>query len=70
MTIPAPVIPVPVAQFFDDNGHALAGGFVLSYLAGTTTPYPTYSDAGLTQANALNCPLDSSGRTDLQKTPP
>lgn len=62
MAIPAPVIPVPVAQFFDDTGHALAGGFLFSYLAGTTTPYPTYSDAALTQPNQLNCPLDSSGR--------
>lgn len=62
MSIPAPVIPVPVAQFFDDQGHALVGGFLYSYLAGTTTPYPTYSDAALSQPNALNCPLDSSGR--------
>ncbi len=62
MAIPAPVMPVPVAQFFDNNGDVLAGGLLWSYLAGTTTPQPTYSDSLLTQPNTNPIVLDSSGR--------
>jgi len=49
-------------QFFDANGVPLSGGKIYTYLAGTTTPAPTYTD------NVGNTPhpnpivLNSSGR--------
>jgi len=58
----APVIPMPVAQFFDDSGKPLAGGLLFSYLAGSSTPQPTYADAALTTPNANPVVLSASGR--------
>lgn len=49
-------------QFFDNNGLPLAGGKLLTYVAGTTTPQATYSDVGLTVANANPIILNASGR--------
>ena len=50
------------AQFFDNSGNPLTGGKIYSYLAGTTTPTPTYT----TEAATVNHPnpiiLDSAGR--------
>ena len=55
------VTPVPVLQFFDDQGAPLAGGLLYSYLSGTSTPHATYSDAaGTPNANPLV--LDAAGR--------
>jgi hypothetical protein len=34
------------AQFFNNQGVIAAGGFIYTYLAGTTTPYPTWTDSG------------------------
>ena len=50
------------AQFFDNSGNPLTGGFIYSYQAGTTTPLPTYtSSAGNTQhQNPIE--LDAAGR--------
>ncbi len=62
MAIAAPVIPDPVKQFFDANGNALSGGLVYTYLAGSTTPYPTYTDSVLAQPNTNPTVLDASGR--------
>ncbi len=35
-------IPNGRQQFFDNNGNPLAGGFVYTYIPGTTTPVNTY----------------------------
>ena len=50
------------AQFFDNNGVPLSGGFLYTYAAGTSTPQATYtsSTGGTAQANPIV--LDSSGR--------
>ncbi len=50
------------AQFFDNNGVPLSGGFLYTYAAGTSTPQATYtsSNGGTPQANPIV--LDSSGR--------
>lgn len=61
----AVVLPVPKAQFFDNNGQPLAGGLVYSYISGTTTPTPTYIDAGGTTANSNPVVLDSTGRANI-----
>lgn len=50
------------AQFFDSNGNPLAGGFIYTYQAGTSTPQATYTtNAGSIQhANPIQ--LDAAGR--------
>jgi hypothetical protein len=49
-------------QAFDpDTGAFLTGGYLCSYLAGTTTPTPTYADYTGTVANANCLVLDGSG---------
>src|SRR2546425_13013988 len=56
-------IPVlnPEQQFFDADGVPLAGGFVHTYEAGSSTAHAAYSDnAGTPHANPIE--LDSEGR--------
>ena len=50
------------AQFFDNYGNPLTGGFIYTYAAGTSTPLATYTAFnGLTQ-NANPIQLNSAGR--------
>lgn len=56
------ISPTPVQTFFDSNGDPLNGGFVYTYAAGTSTPLATYTNVGLTVANANPIVLDSAGR--------
>lgn len=56
------LIPSLRFQPLDADGHPLTNGYLYSYVAGTSTPLSTYSDAGLTTANANPLQLDSSGR--------
>ena len=55
-------------QFFDNNGKPLALGKVAVYLAGTTTPTPTYVDNSTTTPvpNTNPIVLSASGRTPAQ----
>jgi len=65
---PGTVFVNPNVQFFDNDGAPLAGGFLQSYLAGTTTPQDTYNDSDLdpmTHANTNPIELDSSGRATV-----
>jgi len=50
------------AQFFDNNGIPLAGGFLYTYSAGTTTQIATYTSYLGTVANSNPIVLDASGR--------
>jgi hypothetical protein len=50
---------------FDANGDPLSGGKVHTYEAGTTTNKATYSDSGLTSANANPVVLNSRGEADI-----
>lgn len=54
--------PVASQQFFDDNGDPLAGGFLYSYIAGTSTPTPIYANATLGTAYTNPAELDDAGR--------
>lgn len=54
--------PTPYQTTFDSNGDPVSGAKIYTYLAGTTTPAPTYTDVGLTVANANPIIADSSGR--------
>jgi len=50
------------SQFFDNSGNVLSGGKLYAYLAGTTTPAPTYTTpAGIT-ANSNPIVFNSAGR--------
>lgn len=46
----------------DTNGDPVSGGKIYFYEAGTTTPLATYSDTGLTTANANPLVADGDGR--------
>ena len=50
------------AQFFDNNGVPLSGGFLYTYAAGTSTPQTTYTSFSGSTAQANPMVLDSSGR--------
>jgi len=55
----APFVP---EQFFDDNGNPLNAGTIETFTAGTSNHLATYSDVGLTVANANPLTLNSAGR--------
>lgn len=50
------------AQFFNNNGVPLAGGFIYTYLAGTNTPSATYTTSAGNIAHSNPIVLDSAGR--------
>ncbi len=54
--------PSPWLTVLDANGHPVSGALINTYIAGTTTPQTTYTDVGLTVANANPIVADSSGR--------
>jgi hypothetical protein len=51
----------PRLYFTDSNGKPLVGGKLYSYLSGTTTPTPTWTDESLQTPNTNPIILDSSG---------
>ena len=59
----------PKAQFLDDNGVPLASGKLYVYEPGTTTPRATYSNVGLSIANANPVILDAGGRAAIYFNP-
>jgi len=63
------IAPSPVFTGFDSNGNPLAGGLLYTYIAGTTTPIATYTDVGLSVANANPIVLDSAGRAVIFLSP-
>jgi hypothetical protein len=52
-------------QFSDANGIPLAGGFVFSYQAGTSTPLATYADGLGAAANPNPTVLDAAGSASI-----
>ena len=61
----AKIAPYFNVQLLDDNGDPLAGGFVFTYEAGTTTNKDTFTTSEGDVANANPVVLDSSGRADI-----
>lgn len=53
--------PQPRLRFFDAQGRPLAGGFVYTYAAGTTTPKATYTDQSGNTPNSNPVELDDDG---------
>jgi hypothetical protein len=68
-TIPGVLIPWLEARFTDANGAPLAGGKILSYEAGTTTPKPLYTSAALNTPHANPVVLDAAGRAKMYMAP-
>lgn len=59
-------IPVPKIQFWvPGTGQPLAGGFVYTYAAGTTSPLATFTDSSGNVANPDPVPLDSNGSANI-----
>lgn len=50
------------AQFFNNDGVPLSGGFINTYLAGTNTPANTYTTSAGNVAHSNPIVLDSAGR--------
>ena len=61
----AVVTPTAKAQFIDAAGIPLAGGFLYTYEAGTTTPQATYTDSTASTANSNPIVLDSRGEANI-----
>jgi microcystin-dependent protein len=59
------VSPTAKAQFIDAAGIPLAGGFLYTYAAGTTTPQATYTDSTGATANSNPIVLDSRGEANI-----
>ena len=59
--VPVSLMPVVRQQFFGANGLPLAGGLVYTYVAGTSTPAPTYLDSTGTNLQTNPITLDSGG---------
>jgi len=55
----------PFSYFTDANGAPLAGGFVYTYAAGTTTPQASYTDSSGVTPAANPVVLDSAGRATI-----
>ncbi len=56
------VMPIPLAQWFDNTGAVLGSGGMCVFAAGTTTLANTYTTAALTVANADPIIFSSAGR--------
>jgi hypothetical protein len=57
--------PVLRQRFFSASGIPLSGGKIYTYVAGTTTPLATYTDATETSANTNPIILDANGECNL-----
>lgn len=57
--------PVPVMQFFDNNGNLLTGGELFTYLGGTTTKALTYTDSTGQTANPDPTILNARGEAQV-----
>lgn len=61
--------PCPKFQFFDDAGVPLAGGKIYTFVSGSGTQSPIYTDAALSVAHPNPAILDAAGRITIYMTP-
>lgn len=59
------VATIPKFQFRTEAGVPMVGGTLETYLAGTTTPVATYSNAALTSSNGTVITLDARGECTI-----
>lgn len=57
--------PAPYLHFHDNDGRPLNGGFLWTYIAGTTTPLSTYRDATANTPNTNPIVLDFRGEASV-----
>lgn len=67
--MPTLLAPVAIQQFKDNNGNPLISGQLFTYVAGTSTPQPSYTDATGTSANTNPVILNSRGEAPLWLIP-
>jgi hypothetical protein len=65
MGVPTQLAPQFDQQFTDNNGVPLAGGFVYTYAAGTTTPLAAYTDSTGNTPQTNPIVLDGNGRAPI-----
>jgi hypothetical protein len=65
----ASLLPMVKARFDDANGRPLAGGKVWFYIAGTSTPTPSYTSQSGLVANTNPVVLDANGKADIWLRP-
>jgi hypothetical protein len=65
----ASLTPTPKQQIYGSDGNPLVGGKIYTYLAGTTTPLATYTDAGGLTANTNPIILNSLGQANIWLAP-
>jgi hypothetical protein len=63
------LVPALYQTVLDANGNPISGAKVCTYLAGTTTPTPTYTDVALTVPNSNPIVTDTAGRWSAFLTP-
>lgn len=59
----------PHKYFVDGSGNPCVGCFLSSYLAGTTTPTPTYTDSSMTTQNPNPVIMDATGQANVWLNP-
>lgn len=62
MAIVGSLAPAPWFTAFDDDGSVISGALLYTYLAGTLTAEPTYTDSDLLIPNTNPIVCDSAGR--------
>lgn len=67
--MPGVIASLPKIQFSGADGAPLVGGTLTAYIAGTTTPTPTWQDAAQSIANTNPVTLDSRGECVLWLNP-
>jgi hypothetical protein len=60
--MPAALLPWVKPQFSDAEGVPVASGKLYAFIAGTTTPQPTYTDVDLTLAHTHPIVLNAAGQ--------
>src|ERR1700733_2346190 len=59
------VLPNAQTQFYGAGGLPLSGGYVYTYVPGTTTPKTTWQDSGLSVPNTDPIRLDANGQARI-----
>ena len=59
------LLPVPIFQWFGDDGLPLTNGFVYTFAAGSSTQLATFRYAALSTPNDNPLRLDASGKATI-----
>jgi hypothetical protein len=62
------ISPLPIQRFYDNNNFPLSGGQLYTYIAGTTTPLPTFTDSTGVTANSNPVVMNARGEANVWMT--